>query len=115
MRSIHLFTHLMSSTVTVAPRSSVDGYGKPVFGTAVSYRAHLARKRQMVRTETGQEVISNQAVYLATAANIEPSSQITLSTGDVGSTDATAIHPPIMAVERRFDGAGPHHVVLYLG
>ena len=115
MRPISRFRHLMSSTVTVAPRSGNDGYGKPTYGAAVTYRAHLSRKRNVVRGSTGQEVVSQQAVYLATADNIQPTARVTLTTGDVGSTTPDAINPLILAVERRFDGNEPHHVVLYLG
>ncbi len=115
MRSINHFLHMMSSSVQVAERSGSDGYGKPTYGSAATYRAHLSRKRRLVRNESGQEVVSGQAVYLATSANIQPTARITLSTSDVGSTEQWAVQPPIMSVERRFDGAGPHHVVLYLG
>lgn len=115
MRPIARWRHMMSSTVSVQERTGMDGYGKPTFGAASSYRAHLARKRQLVRDAVGQEVVSNQAVYLETTVNIQPTAKVTLSTGDVGSTESFALSPSIVAVERRFDQNGPHHVVLYLG
>lgn len=114
MRPISSFEHLMSSSVLVAARTSTDKYGKPTFGTAVRYTAHLSRKRRMVRSLTGQEVVSEQALYLSSADNIQPSAKVTLSTGDVGSTEAAQISPPIIAVDRRFDEAGAHSVTLYL-
>ena len=114
MRSIAAWHHMMSSTASVAPRSGMDGYGKPTYGTAVSYKAHLSRKRRLVRGANGQEVVSDQALYLATGDNIQPTGKVTLSTADIGSTEAAQISPPIVAVERRFDQYGPHHVVLYL-
>lgn len=114
MRHVSKWAHLFSSTVQVAPQTSVDRYGKPVYGTAVSYRAHISRKRQLVRTDNGQEVQSMQQVHLMASIAVQPIAQLTLSTADVGSTEEHAIHPTIVAVERRFDGAGPHHVVLHL-
>lgn len=105
----------MSSAVTIANPLSVDTYGKPTYGTPVSYRAHLSRKRMLVRGDNGQEIESKQQVHLDGAPAVLPSAQVTLSTADVGSTEGWAIHPSIAGIERRFDGDGPHHVVLYLG
>lgn len=115
MRPIARFLHLMSSSVAVAARSGMDAYGKPTYDAAVSYRAHLTGKRTLVRTAGGQDLVSTQSAYLATAAQIDATAQVTLSTADVGSTAESALHPPILAVERRYDGTGPHHVVLRLG
>lgn len=114
MRAISLFAHLMSSAVSVQARTGHDGYGKPTYGSAVSYRAHLARRPRLVRTESGEEVVSALQVYLEAEQAISPTARITLSTGDVGSTSEQALHPPLIAVTHRFDQAGPHHVVLYL-
>ena len=114
MRPVSAWAHLMSSTALVAPKTGADGYGKPTYGTAVRYDAHLSRKPQMVLTAQGQQVLSNQSLHLATADPIQATAQVTLSTGDVGSTEAIYLTPLIYAVERRFDEGGPHHVILRL-
>lgn len=114
MRPISRWAHMMASTVSIAARSSNDGYGGPSYGSPVSYVAHLSRKRRITRSVGGQEVVSEQALYLDGSVNILPSAQVTLSTADVGSTESFDIHPLIQSVERRFDGAGAHHVVVYL-
>lgn len=114
MRLARNWAHLMSSTVTVAPRSGVDSYGRPSYGPAVSYQAHLRGERALVRDAMGQQVVSSQSVHMVCTDAIEPGSQVTLSTADTGSTESYAIHPPIIAVERRFDQRGPHHTVLRL-
>lgn len=114
MRPVSRWRHLMSSRVSVAARSGVDGYGKPSYGAAATYAAHVRGERTLVRNASGQEVVSSQTVYLATAASVLPSAQVTLSTSDVGSTEGWALHPPILAVERRSDQNAPHHVVLRL-
>lgn len=114
MRAISRFRHLMSSTVLIAPRTGQGTYGAPTFGADVAYPAHLSRRRRLVRAPNGQEVVSGQALYLGTAADIQPTARVTLSTGDVGSTESHAIHPTIVSVERRFDQRGPHHVVVFL-
>jgi hypothetical protein len=114
MRPISAWRHLMASNVQVAAKTGTDDYGKPTYDNPTTYRAHLSRKRRMVRSANGQEVASEQAAYLATTVDIDMTSQVTLSTGDVSSTENWALHPNIVAIERRFDQRGPHHVVLYL-
>ena len=49
----------------------------------------------------------NSAVFSGPINSVSPA--------DVGSNEEWAIHPPVMAVERRFDQATPHHTVIYLG
>lgn len=115
MRPISGWHHLMSSVITVQPLTGKDVNQMPTYGAAVTYKAHLSRRRQIVRNVKGEEVMSNQACYVGAPAAIEPTALITLSTGDVGSTEAFAINPAIVAVERRFDETGPHHIVVYFG
>lgn len=105
---------MASTSVSVAPRTGVDGYGKPNYGADASYRAHIARKRTLVRTDMGEQVESGQAIYVMSPVVILPTARLTLSTADTGSTEDTAVHPVILSVERRSDESGPHHVVLYL-
>lgn len=115
MRPASAWLHLMSSTVRIAARTSGDGYGKPEYGTPVAYRCHVSRARGLYRDGMGQTVNAEQVLYLATADAIEPTAQVTMSTGDVGSTEDYALHPQLLGVERRFDGTGPNHVVLFIG
>lgn len=114
MRPIGRWAHFMSSTVTVAARTGNDGYGAPTYGTAVTYQAHLGKGKHFVRTAGGQEVESEQTVHLNTTTAILPTAKLTLSTGDVGSTEAADINPTIIAVDRLFNGTGAHHIVLHL-
>lgn len=114
MRPIGAWKHMMSSSALVAAKTGTDGFGKPTYGTAVRYDAHLSRKPEMVLTAQGQQVLSNQSLHLATAAPIQATAQVTLSTGDVGSTEAIYLTPLIYAVERLFDESGAHHTILRL-
>lgn len=115
MRSIDHWVHLMSSQVGIADRTGVDGYSAPTYGSVNSYRAHLSQRRKVVRNMAGQEIVSQQALYLDGNPNILPTAQVTLSTDDAGSTENWALHPPIIAIERRNDQYGPHHTVVFLG
>ena len=114
MRAMRRFGHLMSSTVTIAARTGQDEQGKPSFGSAVTYRAHLSRHPTMVRSTDMNDVQSTQAVYLLGHPPILETAQVTLSTGDVGSTEQVLLQPTILSIDRLFDQQGPHHTVLRL-
>lgn len=114
MRHIRRFRHLMASTVQIAPRASLDEYGKPTYGTAISYSAHLSRQPKMVRTPEMQDVLSTQSIYLDGHPPVLETAQVTLSTGDVGSTETVLLQPLIRSVDRRFDQGGAHHTVVYI-
>lgn len=104
----------MASTVTIEPRTGQDAYGAPSYGSATQHKAHVTKKTSLVLNANGEQVQSGRSVHLMTATPILPTARLTLSTGDAGSTMPTLLQPPILAVERRSDQAGPHHVVVYL-
>ena len=114
MRPIQRFRHLMSSTVQIAQPAGMNEYGEESYGADVSYRAHLRGEHKLVRDAGGEEVVSSKRIYLEGTANINPNSRVTLSTADVGTTESGLRQPPILAIERRFDQNGPHHVVVHL-
>lgn len=114
MRPVTSWGHMMASSVTIEPRTGQDGYGAPSFGSGTTFKAHISRKRTLVRNANGEQVESGQCVHLMTATQILPTARITLSTADAGSTMPTLTQPLILAVERRQDQAGHHHVVVFL-
>lgn len=106
---------LMTQSVTIEPLSTArTNYGEPQWGTAVTYRCRIAGKRTKVINAQGQEVMSQQTVYLGTATAVEPTARITLSTADAGSTFEDAIHPPILATARFPDENGACYSAVYL-
>ena len=113
MRPIEEWAHLMPSTISIAPRASIGSSGQPVPGTAVQYRGRFIGKREVVRSAGGQDVESKQQFHVMSRTVIPPTSIVTLSTGDVGSTEATATSPKILASVPKYDGSGVHHSVLY--
>ena len=113
--TVRAFERLMTQTVTIAPFSSYDNYGAPSFGTAVSYRAAVVGEMKRVVNAQGNEVPSQQAVYLLGNPAVRPEDQITLSTGDVASTESFAINPRIVAVERYPFLRGQFATVVRLG
>ena len=101
-------------TVKIAARSVIDGYGVISFGTDVSYRARISGKRRIVRNDQGAEVLSTHTVYLAANPAVGAHDRITLSTGDVNSTEAGAIQPLILSVGKFPDDLGRLSTVVYL-
>lgn len=114
MRGVGSWAHMMSTTVSIAPRVSQDVHGKPTYGSAVIYLAHIGRNQKISRTTDGQDVLSGVSIHLNTSDFIESTAQVTLTTGDAGSTQDGALHPLIASVDRLSDGNGAHHTVLYM-
>lgn len=105
---------MMRQRLSVQPPSGKDGYGQRTYGSAVSYRCRLVGKRRQVLDVQGREVTSMWTAYLYSADVIDPESLVTLSTGDVGSTESFAVNPPIKSVSMFPDESGHHHTVLFL-
>lgn len=106
---------MMTQTILVAARTSgLDRYGNAQYGADVSIRCRIVGKRRRVIGPNGNEVTSEQTVYLGTADPVDPLARVTISTGDAGSTASHAINPPILATGRYPDEDGAHHSVIYL-
>ena len=116
MRSIAAFAHLMRDTLTYQAASTErDAYGDVTYGTPRKYRARIVGKQKLIRGFNGQEIVSAQTVYLGAALRAQPDDRVILSTAITGSTEDTAISPPILGAARYPDQQGQHHSVLYLG
>lgn len=115
MRSVVGWSRMMRQTISIAPMTGRDVYSKPVYSTSpTSVRCRLVGKRQMVRNDQNQDVVSHWTAYLMTDQSFGTDAQVTLSTGDVGSTADRDIHPPILSVGRYpANDGGYHHTVLY--
>lgn len=114
MRPIASFSRFGGKTVLLAPQSSLDDYGKPSYGADVPYSAHIVGKQEMVRDAEQKQVTSKQQVWVFSTNVIPTTSRLTLSTADVGSTEATETQPKILTVVQRWDGPTLHHSVIYL-
>lgn len=101
-------------TVTVEPRSTLDAYGQPTYGAAVTHRVRLSGKRRKVTNDRGNEVLASHTVYFAAAPAIGAHDRITLSTGDVNSTETGVRQPPVVAVGRYPDDLGRVAVTVFL-
>lgn len=114
MSGVADWSDMMTQALTVAPVASRDRFGNKTYGAAVTYRCRIVGKRRVVRNAQGNEVVSEQTVYLMTPNAVDPEGLVTLSTGDTGSTEASALSPPIIASARYPDQGGAHHSVLFL-
>ncbi len=69
------------------PRSGVDGYGQPAFGTPVQTKGRWLEKRRLVRNATGEQVISEVTVTLGARDAVAVGDQLSVD----GSTYLTVI------------------------
>jgi len=102
------FSDLLTQSVTIEPYSSSDGYGGATYGAAVTYKARVVGKQQLVKAISGQDKVSMFTVYLKSNAAIDSRSRITLPADYVPNT------PPILAVGLYPDEDGIHHTQIYL-
>jgi UDP-N-acetylglucosamine enolpyruvyl transferase len=113
--SIGAWRPFMKQRVSVEALTGRDAYGAPTYGTAVTYGARVVGRRRSVLNAAGEEVVSSQTVYLASGDNVLPTARVTLSTGDVGSTESWALQPTILATGRYPDETGAMlYTALYL-
>ena len=113
--SIRSFAPLMRQRVTVERLSSYDSDGEASYGSGVAYQAAVVGETKMVTNTHGQEVPSRQAIYLMSGDPVRPVDRVTLSTGDVASTEEWALRPEILAVDRYPFVGGQFLTVIRLG
>lgn len=101
-------------TVQIAARTGVDGYGEPTYGANAAYRVRISGKRRMIRNFAGVEVLSTHTIHFAATPAIGAHDRITLSTGDVNSTETGAITPSILAVGKFPDDTGRISLTVFL-
>lgn len=115
VRPIASWAHLLPDVVTYEARAGIDAYGTPTYATAMTIKARVVGDQKLIRSFSGLEVVAAHTVYLGSTIIAQPTDRITLSTGIVGSTQATAISPPILGAKRIPDQSGQHSTVVYLG
>jgi len=102
------FLSMMPHTVGITPDTETDAWGNRTYGTLVSYRCRIENKRRKMISKTGQEVISETALYLDTVAAIGIDSKVTMPTGYL------PLNPEIIAVKILDDENGAYASVLYV-
>lgn len=113
--SLRSWRGLFPHEVTVAAYAGQDRFGAPSYSTSpTTYQARVVGKRRLVHNAAGQQVVSDQTVYLYTPDAVGTQDKVTLTTAQTGSTETLALYPPILSVGRFPDQFGFHHTVLYL-
>ena len=103
------FADMMPASVSISPRTDVDGAGKPTFGTAVSYKARIEMRNVRSRDAQGREIVGRGIVFLATTTIPGSNSKITLPAG------YDPLVPVLLEVRPVPDEYGTHHVELIIG
>lgn len=108
---------MMRQTVSIAPRTGQDQRGKPTYGSATNYKARVVDGGKERVDGQGRLIRPAHTVWIASDVHINPDSQITLSTADVGSTEDTKTSPPMLGAPRRYpDETGRYvHTKIELG
>src|SRR5687768_17336505 len=92
-----------------------DEYGQPIYQLPRTVTARVVGKRRTLTNSEGIQVVSSHTVYLlGPNTQVGPHDRITLSTGDVHSTELGARQPKIVAVGSHPDEIGVPHFVVYL-
>jgi len=71
----------LRDTVTHEAWASVDGFGKPTFGSAVSRSAIVERKQRLLRNSQGEETLSSHRILFLEPVSIDARDRLTLSDG----------------------------------
>lgn len=100
------WSDLLNDTVTVEPYTGRDVYGKPTYGTAVSFAARVVYAARGVITQRGETIRGTGEVWLSTTYVVAQQDRVTLPDGT---------SPAILDVARYPDEAGAHHVKLVFG
>lgn len=98
----------------VAPWTGSDAYGEATYGADIKHAVRLVARHRLVRSPQGEQVVSTHTAYFLAALNLDVHDRVTLSTGDVGSTETTVRRPAILSVGRYPDDRGRTYVVAYL-
>jgi hypothetical protein len=92
----------MRTTVYVRVVSSRNDYGEPVYATAQTLKGRVDSKRRQVKTERGENAISEMMVMLPTSTTTGDGMQISLN----GTTYQDVI---VLASPRGLSGAISHY------
>ena len=97
----------MPSTVTVVASGTANNYGELTYGSGTTYSARVEKRHRMIRTDEGDSLKSDTAVYIYGDAALELQSQLTLP----GSVVRV-----IYAIDTVHDETGNvHHQTAYCG
>jgi hypothetical protein len=106
MGFINWFKGMMKDSITYAPLSSRDAYGKPTYGTAVTYSARVTNKKNKVTRKDGQEVVSNTMIRLySNVATLTVEGKVTMADGTT---------PTVLTIDHFPDETGPCTTVIYV-
>ncbi len=95
---------LMQQSITLETPASFSGTGEvATYHDPVTVRCQLTGKRKISFNAFGQQVVSGMTAIFESADAIDTRTRVTLSTGDVGSTQEHLRQPAIASVHRYSD------------
>ena len=79
-------------TVQIKTVKARDRYNKPVYNTPVAYLAYIEAKRKLITSAAGEEVVSNNTVYLASGDDVPGESVVVFPDSSSKDILSTARH-----------------------
>lgn len=103
--SFSLWDDMCPHQISVEPFTGVDTYGSYTYGAAVTYKARIQGKNQLVTNMNGEETVAHVTIYV-NASTIGPKDRITLPAPFQPTV------PNILDVSHVSDESGGHHTVV---
>lgn len=106
---------LFSHSVQLQYRTGQDMFGKPTYGATTTYKAHIERSNDLIKTDLGREVRASRKIFLY--RHSWPSSKIPQPTDKVILPDthkAETSTAQIKMAQVVSDENGVNHIVLWL-
>jgi hypothetical protein len=103
------FLELCPDVITVEPRTGLDEWNVPQYGTPYTVQARIDAKPRMVRNKEGREVVSSALIILYQVYNVTPGDRITLP-----NRAPEYAQPPILHVNTAEDQFGTYLVEIYV-
>ena len=82
-----MISDYLAQTIWRKPKTGVDGYGQPTFGSPAETKGRWLEKRRLVRNAEGEQVIAEVTVTLAPDEEVAVGDQLSSD----GSTYLTVI------------------------
>lgn len=102
-------------SASIRRRTGEDRYGKKTYAAPAVYpKARVVSERKLVRSPSGEDVMSVVTVWLPEEPEVDPDLDVVEIPGHLDSNGDPILYE-VMFAERHPDEAGPHHTKLFLG
>lgn len=83
-------SQLLTTTATIADRTGETGTGGPAYGPTRTVRGRLEARRRLVRTPTGEDLVSTASLLVRPETTVAPDAQVVVNGRTYVALDVTA-------------------------